>query len=321
MIMFGTLMMILISAGPGSLGVHDLGAQDLDVQDSDDIKPANCQAADNSATPAKEAAAEEPSAPEVKKKRKKKKRRRYRCRTKTSPQYKKMVRNWRKMPRIPKPRWRAGYRDLTMYSVNLGERIRVFPFGPDGSLDPEVVAQIEHLMRDKHTHATHPIHPRLIKLLYKLAVRFKARQINVISGYRENRKNGAESHHTDGTAVDIMLPGIRLPAVAKVARRFGHVGVGYYPTSGFIHLDLRDKRSFFWADRSGPGQPTCMVQIMPKSAFQFDAKWKAKHDEPKPKKNKKGKLLGALQKDETPQEGEAPSGDAGPDDASQEPKK
>ncbi len=320
MIMFGTLMIILISAGPGS----------LDVQDSDDVKPANCQAADDSATPAKEAAAEAPakeaatetlSAPEVKKKSKKKKRHRYRCRTKTSPEYKKMVRNWRKVPRIPKPRWRAGYRDLTMYSVNLGERIRVFPFEPDGSLDPEAVAQIEHLMRDQHTHATHPIHPRLIKLLYKLADRFKARQINVISGYRESRKSGTESHHTDGTAVDIMLPGIKLPAVAKVARRFGHVGVGYYPTSGFIHLDVRDKRSYFWADRSGPGQPGCLRQIMRKSAFQFDAKWRPKHDEPKLRRNKKGKLLGALPEDEPPEEGEEPSTDAGPDDGSQEPKK
>ena len=306
MAMFGTLILMLISMGPGSPG----------VQDTDDVKPVNCQTADDSSTPAVEADAEAPSAPKVKKKSKKKRRRKYRCRAKSSPQYKKMVRNWRKVPKIPKPRWRAGYRDLTMYSVNLGERIRVFPFMPDGSLDPEAVAQIEHLMRDKHTHATHPVHPRLIKLLYKLADRFKARQINVISGYRENRTIGAESHHTDGTAADIMLPGIKLPAVAKVTRRFGHVGVGYYPTSGFIHLDVREKRSFFWSDRSGPGQPSCLVRIMPKSAFQFDARWRPKHDEPKLRKNKKGKLLGALPEDEPPEESEALSGDAGPDDGS-----
>ncbi len=315
MIMFGTLILILISAGPGSPG----------LQDTDDVKPASSQAADDSATPAKEAAEEALSAPEVKKKSKKKskkkRRRKYRCRARSSPQYKKMVRNWRKVPRIPKPRWRAGYRDLTIYSVNLGERIRVFPFKPDGSLDPEAVAQIEHLMRDKNTHATHPIHPRLIKLLYKLVDRFKARQINVISGYRESRTSGAESHHTDGTAVDIMLPGIKLPAVAKVARRFGHVGVGYYPTSGFIHLDVRDKRSYFWADRSGPGQPGCLRQIMRKSAFQFDARWRPKHDEPKLRRNKKGKLLGALPRDEIPEEGEEPSTDAGLDNEPQEPKK
>ncbi len=315
MTMFGTLMLILISSGPGPLG----------VQDTDDVKPANSQAVDDSTTPATEAAAEALSTPEVKKKSKKKskkkRRRKHRCRANSSPQYKKMVRNWRRVPKIPKPRWRAGYRDLTMYSVNLGERIRIFPFEPDGSLDPEAVAQIEHLMRDKNTHATHPIHPRLIKLLYKLADRFKARQINVISGYRESRNSGAESHHTDGTAVDIMLPGIKLPGVAKVARRFGHVGVGYYPTSGFIHLDVRDKRSFFWADRSGPGQSGCLRQIMRKSAFQFDAKWRPKHDEPKLRKNKKGKLLGALPKEEPPDEGEEPSVDTDTNDGSEEPKK
>ena len=108
--MFGTLILMLISMGPGSPG----------VQDTDDVKPVNCQTADDSSTPAVEADAEAPSAPKVKKKSKKKRRRKYRCRAKSSPQYKKMVRNWRKVPKIPKPRWRAGYRDLTMYSVNLG---------------------------------------------------------------------------------------------------------------------------------------------------------------------------------------------------------
>jgi hypothetical protein len=34
---------------------------------------------------------------------------------------------------------------------------------------------------------------------------------------------------------------------------FADVGVGYYPRSGFVHLDRRD-RSFYWIDNSGPGQ-------------------------------------------------------------------
>ena len=80
-----------------------------------------------------------------------------------------MVRNWQKVPRIPKPRYRAGYRDLVLYSVNLRERIRVFPFQPDGSLDPEAAEQISNLLRDKDTDNSHPVEPRLIKLLYRLA--------------------------------------------------------------------------------------------------------------------------------------------------------
>ncbi len=226
------------------------------------------------------------------KKHKKKRKRRRGCRAYATPQYKKMVRNWRKTPQIPKPRWRDGYRDLTLYSVNHGERVRVFPFLPDGTLDPQAMGEIEHLFRDKHTGKAHEMNPRLVKVLYRLAVRFEARQINIISGFRESKVGGSESHHSDGSAVDFMIPGVKLPATAKVARRLGHVGVGFYPTSGFVHLDVRE-RSYFWADRSGPGQPGCLRQIMPKSVWTFDSRHKTAHDEPVPKKNKKGQLLGA----------------------------
>jgi hypothetical protein len=35
---------------------------------------------------------------------------------------------------------------------------------------------------------------------------------------------------------------------------FAHVGVGYYPNSLFVHLDVRKGPSAFWIDYSGPGQ-------------------------------------------------------------------
>jgi uncharacterized protein YcbK (DUF882 family) len=230
----------------------------------------------------------------VKKKKKKKKRRR-RCRTYAPPRYKKMVRNWQKVPKIPKPRYREGYRDLTLYSVNLGERVRVFPFLPDGSLDPEAMAQIGNVFRDKDSDVVHEVDPRMVKLLYKLAVRFDSRQITLISGFREPGDGKTEGAHGKGRAADIMIPGVRLPALAKVARRLGHVGVGYYPVSGFIHLDVREGVSYFWSDRSGPGQPGCLSQIMKNHGPRFDRRWSPEDDEPEQKRNKKGELLGAIE--------------------------
>jgi len=199
------------------------------------------------------------------------------------------------VPRIAKRSNRAGYRDLTIYSVNLGERVRVFPYLPDGTLDPEALDEIERVFRDKDTDATHVIHPRLVKLLYKLADHFDARQITLISGFREPSQDKGEGAHGKGRAVDIMVPGVRLPTLAKIARRYGHVGVGYYPTSGFIHLDVREGPSYFWADRSGPGIPGCPRQIMKSFGPRFDRKWRAEHDEPELHKDKQGALLGALE--------------------------
>ena len=224
----------------------------------------------------------------------KKKRRRHRCSAYTSFRYRRMKRRWQKIPRIPVPKWRAGYRDLTIYSVNLGERIRVFPFFSDGTLDPAALEEISNIMRDKNTNTTIPVHPRLVKLLYRLVSRVKARQVTLISGFRDPGDNPNESHHSNGSAIDFMIPGIRLPMVAKLARRYGHVGIGYYPSSGFVHMDVREKVSYFWADRSGPGKGSCLRQIMKKAGPRFDRKWRPKYDEPVVKRNRKGKIRGAL---------------------------
>jgi uncharacterized protein YcbK (DUF882 family) len=204
-----------------------------------------------------------------------------------------MMRRWRAVPKIPKPRFREGLRDLVIYSVNHGERIRVFPFLPDGTLDPRVLDEVKIIFRDKELETMHSIHPRLVKLLYRLADHFKARQITVISGFREALEKN-EGNHTKGMAVDIMIPGTGLAAVARKARRLGHVGVGFYPNSGFVHLDIRDGPSYFWIDRSGPGKPSCLRRMLSKSAAKFDRKWRPAHDEPRRHRNRKGELLGAL---------------------------
>jgi uncharacterized protein YcbK (DUF882 family) len=242
----------------------------------------------------------EPQAPEaeqapkkkVAKKQVAKKKARARCRVYTPPRYRQMAANWRKVPRIPAPRWREGYRDLVLVSVNLGERVRVFPFLPDGSLDPAAVREIERVLRDHHNDALHTVDPRLIKLLYRLADRFDARQITVVSGYRQPENEEGGGHHANGSAVDIALSGVSLPALAKAARQLGRVGVGLYPNAGFIHLDTR-VRSYSWVDRSGPGSPGCPVRVATEAGYRADRLWKPEDDEPVPRRDRHGVLLGA----------------------------
>ena len=52
---------------------------------------------------------------------------------------------------------------------------------------------------------------------------------------------------------DLVVPGASDSDVAKFAREVGFVGVGIYPTSGFVHVDAR-ARSYFWVDSSAPGR-------------------------------------------------------------------
>jgi hypothetical protein len=57
-----------------------------------------------------------------------------------------------------------------------------------------------------------------------------------------------------GLACDFRVEGIKDTELRDYLRRsFDKVGVGYYPNSSFVHLDVRKDRSAFWIDYSGPG--------------------------------------------------------------------
>jgi hypothetical protein len=58
-----------------------------------------------------------------------------------------------------------------------------------------------------------------------------------------------------GLACDFRINGVRNNELRDYLRRdFEKVGVGYYPNSSFVHLDVRKDRSAFWIDYSGPGE-------------------------------------------------------------------
>jgi hypothetical protein len=57
-----------------------------------------------------------------------------------------------------------------------------------------------------------------------------------------------------GLACDFRVEGVKDTELRDYLRRtFDKVGVGYYPNSSFVHLDVRKDRSAFWIDYSGPG--------------------------------------------------------------------
>jgi hypothetical protein len=58
-----------------------------------------------------------------------------------------------------------------------------------------------------------------------------------------------------GLACDFRVVGIANTQLRDYLRRtYQKVGVGYYPNSSFVHLDVRKDRSAFWIDYSGPGE-------------------------------------------------------------------
>ncbi len=98
-----------------------------------------------------------------------------------------------------------------------------------------------------------PINTRLIKLLAVVSDTFGGRTIRVVSGYRLG-KTPKTSRHRSGHAVDLRIAGVSTEALRDFVKTFDRVGVGYYPKSKFVHLDVRTQWTF-WIDYAGPGQP------------------------------------------------------------------
>jgi uncharacterized protein YcbK (DUF882 family) len=103
--------------------------------------------------------------------------------------------------------------------------------------------------------STHAIDPRLITLLGMLSDHFGGRDIVVVSGFRPftTRQFTPHSNHNIGRAIDFAVRGVPNETVRDFCRGFRNVGVGYYPNSSFVHLDVRTANAF-WIDYAGPGQ-------------------------------------------------------------------
>lgn len=187
------------------------------------------------------------------------------------------VRLWHQPPTAAPTRTPEGRLRLVLDMINTGERIELSPQHDDGGFSDNDLERASNALRDNRTDDATDIDPRLLDLAYRLQQHFAAKSIRVLSAYRVAR--GRSSNHSRGRALDLIVPGHRDEEVAAYARTIGFVGVGIYPTSGFIHLDTRP-RSFFWVDRSGPGQRNRTRPILGRLAAEADAKAIARGEKP-----------------------------------------
>jgi len=103
------------------------------------------------------------------------------------------------------------------------------------------------------------LHPRLIRLIGKVAEHYPGKDIEIISGFRPHRRGHKRSQHSKARAVDFRVRGVGNLELYRYLKTFDKVGVGYYPNSTFVHLDVRD-RKYTWTDVSGPGEAARYVK-------------------------------------------------------------
>ncbi|HEY8923662.1 MAG TPA: DUF882 domain-containing protein [Polyangia bacterium] len=136
---------------------------------------------------------------------------------------------------------------FVVQSSNTGEEMEVRLNRDTGELNADDYRKLRHLMRCLHTGAEAPTDPRLIDLLYRISQR-TGQKIMLVSGFRAPMYSKAKlSYHTRGMAADIRIPGMTALMARDLAESMGVKGLGYYPVSGFIHVDVRDQRTR-WID-------------------------------------------------------------------------
>lgn len=141
---------------------------------------------------------------------------------------------------------------VALHNIHTGEWFKGV-YMENGVIIPEAMEQLKMFLRDHRNNQTHDIDPELINLINRLQVDCRVPGLatfDVISGYRSlatnnmlRRQNSGvarNSYHMKGCAIDIKLPK-HLKELKDLAVSYKLGGVGYYPKSGFVHVDIRDK--------------------------------------------------------------------------------
>ena len=145
---------------------------------------------------------------------------------------------------------------VEMIAVNGNEHLSLRLRDEKGRPLRGVQKRFDHFLRCHHTNVTHAMNPRLVRVLYQVGKHYPGKPIEVVSGYRHpSVAKNPRSPHMQGLACDFRINGVKNTELRDYLRRgFEKVGVGYYPNSSFVHLDMRKDHSAFWIDYSGPGE-------------------------------------------------------------------
>jgi uncharacterized protein YcbK (DUF882 family) len=145
-------------------------------------------------------------------------------------------------------------RTLNLYHSHTGESIQA-TFRVNGSYDPAVLEKLNWFLRDWRNNDRTRMDPRLFDVVWEAYRTAGATQpIVIVSAYRSpqtnamlrRRSHGVAEHsqHILGRAMDTTMPGMPMERIREIGMRLQHGGVGWYPSSNFVHLDVGSVRAW-----------------------------------------------------------------------------
>lgn len=145
-------------------------------------------------------------------------------------------------------------RRVALHNLHTGERVRTVYFAGGRYLE-EGLREISRLLRDWRTDEVMRYDPAVLDIVDVLQRRLgTSGPLEVVCGYRSPATNAMlrrtskgvakNSLHMKGQAIDLRFPGVSLEQAHEAALALAAGGVGYYPASGFLHLDSGPVRSW-----------------------------------------------------------------------------
>lgn len=147
-------------------------------------------------------------------------------------------------------------RYLAFQNSNTGEHIRQVYWTPSDGYIRDSLRTINWALRDHHNDQVRAFDVNVLDQLYALQLQIGSwSPIEIISAYRSPVTNHAiagqyrgvarNSYHLRAMALDVRLQGGRVADLYRAARALGAGGVGYYPSSNFVHIDSGPVR--YWS--------------------------------------------------------------------------
>jgi uncharacterized protein YcbK (DUF882 family) len=146
---------------------------------------------------------------------------------------------------------------LRMHHLHTGEDIDVV-YRIGDTYIPQALDQLNHFLRDHRTEDVSSYDPKEFDVLNALMTSLGRPNgvIDVICGYRtpwsnnflrtRSAETGVAEHsqHMLAKAIDIRVPGISTIALRNAALALHAGGVGFYPVSQFVHVDVGPVRTW-----------------------------------------------------------------------------
>ena len=157
-------------------------------------------------------------------------------------------------PAILRAQALPGVKRAMLHNLHTGDSFNEV-YWADGRYVPGALAEAMRVMRDWRNGEEHAMDPRLFDALHAINARLGTSQpFQLISGYRSPRSNAMlhsrssgvaeHSQHMLGKASDIRVQGVDLRRLRAAALDVGAGGVGYYPVSNFVHVDVARVRQW-----------------------------------------------------------------------------